>query len=224
MLTKKPKNAFELYQILLQSRKFITYAYLGLALLYVALFLGFVFFVYHGFQKPPILIRDFNGTRSVQEDYINGSNSITDQDVYDFTKLFLDNYYALRSDYVIPQLERSLNMMSDSYKEHHIKTFEEHQTIKQIQSAGIINEIRMNPDVKYEDFGKEYLVNTKGIIVKKLIGSDERSERKFICNLKLIKIPISKKYPYGLVVDNVDMRFLEQDKKIDESLKEAVKK
>lgn len=196
------------------NTRYYIYALLGLCVLLI-IAVGYVA------QKPPMVIRiDKLGNTEVVTNYEQESQVTTAEDIKNFVMIFSKNYYALRSDYVVPQLEKSVNMMTEAFKKAHMNTFKRHQTIRKIQAANVRLDLSIVSDITYETYGDKIDVKYEGKLARRTLNNDQKggSTRPFIANLTLVKTDRSPKHPYGLLIDTAQLRFHDTEEVIDEKM------
>ncbi|MBF0107308.1 MAG: hypothetical protein HQM16_18510 [Deltaproteobacteria bacterium] len=213
----KEAGQFELLRLVNTSRRQTRAAIIALAAICAVLSVGIIIVA----NKPPLVIRiDRIGNTEAVKDYTVETAIPQDEDIKNFVTVFMSNYYGLRSDYVVPQLEKSVNMMTRSYRDTHMSAFEKNQTISKIQNANIMAEVKLKDQISYEIFGDDVQVKIAGEILRRSLDDDAVApERKvFSALLVLKKVPRTPQEPFGLLVDNVMMTFDDKALRIDKTL------
>jgi hypothetical protein len=220
MMMNKQDSEFDYIELLSainiqrNNTRYYIYALLGLCILLVVT-VGYVA------NKPPMVIRiDKLGNTEVVSNYKQESQITTAEDIKNFVVVFSKNYYSLRSDYVVPQLEKSINMMTENFKKAHMKTFKKHQTIHKIQAANVHLDLSIDSDITYETYGDKIDVKFEGKLTRRTLNNDQKggSTRPFTANLTLVKTNRLPLHPYGLLIDTSQLRFNNTEEVLDEKM------
>lgn len=196
------------------NTRYYIYALLGLCVLLIAV-IGYVA------NKPPMVIRiDKLGNTDVVSNYHHETEVTTAEDIKNFVTVFTKNYYGLRSDYVVPQLEKSVNMMTEAFKQAHMSTFKTHQTIRKIQAANVYLDISIVSDISFETYDDKIDVKFDGKLTRRKLNDDHKDGNTKLCtaNLTLVKTDRSPSHPYGLLIDAAQLRFQDTEEIINEKM------
>lgn len=219
---QKKRSPFELLNSINQQKRtyFLAIFILGTISLFELVLIGYLS------QKPPLVIRiDKFGKTQVTENYQRETELTTMEDIQNFSQIFLRNYVALRSDRVVTQFHKSLNMMTEEFAKNHLRSMKDNQTIRKIQAANIRN----NLDVlkpKIEVVGDTIYVQISGkILTRPLKELNAIPDIKTIdANLILVKIDRNPEHPYGLLLQDIKLQIDKETRDINQNMNEVTKK
>lgn len=218
--SKEDKNPFELLNTINTQRKNIHVFLLSLLVICILLIISVVFVA----KKPPLVIKiDKLGHTEVVKNYSFETKLTTREDVKNFVSIFLKNYVGLRSDLVIAQFEKSLNMMTDTFAKNHLRSLKENNTIQMIQAAGVRNDVIIHK-IDYEMAGDLVYANTRGTLQTKPIDQINAVPQSKILNADLVlqKVSRAPKYPYGLLLKDIKLAINKEMSEIHDNLSEVI--
>ncbi|MBU0504528.1 hypothetical protein KJ708_00925 [bacterium] len=201
--TENKESPYELLNTINTQRKNLHYFITGLVALCVVMLIVLIVVA----QKPPLVIRiDKLGNTDVLANYSYETELTTEHDIQSFSKIFLDNYVGLRSDLIVAQFQKSLNMMTEDYAKKHLKYMKETQAIKTIQAAGVRNEVVIKK-LDYEIAGKQIYVNVLGDLLTRPIDQlNSVPVRKTLkADLVLSKVTRTPEHPYGILLKDISL-------------------
>lgn len=175
-------------------------------------------------DKPPLVIRIDNlGNTDTVANYHTETNTPTDDDVRYFSKRFLDDYIALKSNLVVRQLETSLNMMTPELAKQHLKAMKEQNTVGIVQAAGIRNDINIR-DIHIEEIGGDYYVKLQALLESRPLDdfSAVPKTKNILASIVLQKTPRDGAHPYGLLTKNVQILVDRHGDQIEKNLGEVI--
>jgi hypothetical protein len=216
------KNSpFEILNTINTQNKAIKYYLFSLSVLCVLLILALVYVA----KKPPLIVRiDKLGHTEVQKDYTVDARISTAENIENFTKVFLDNYIALSSQYVRSQYLRSLNMMTEAYAKKHLEIMQKDNTIRKIELEGIFNKLEITKP-KIEIVGDHIYVNVMGLLHTRL--EDKLNQipktKAFKADLMLVKHAVTPEKPYGLLLKDIRVIPDQNEENIQNNISEVVK-
>jgi len=175
-------------------------------------------------KRPPLLIRiDKLGNTDVLNNYAKETNEASEEDVKHFTKKFLDDYVALKSNLVVRQFETSLNMMTDELAKQHLNAMKEQNTIGIVQAASIRNDLEIK-EMKLEKIADEFYITAKAILSTRPLDDLAAipKEKPLIANLVLQKVKRSGNYPFALLAKGVQIQLDQKGKQAKDNLGELL--
>jgi len=214
------KSPFELLETINQHKKWISYYIFGLATISVLSILALTYVA----KKPPIVIRiDKIGNTQAIENYSIESEAISDEDIKDFSKVFLQNYVGLRSDLVVAQFEKSLNMMTDDFSKFHLESMKNNKTVKTIQAANVRNDVTIS-NLSSDIAGDTIYVTVAGILNTRPLDdlNTTPQSKKLQATLVLVKIKRTPTHPYALILKDIKLTLNKEGEAIGNNLKEVI--
>lgn len=174
--------------------------------------------------KPPLVIRiDKLGNTDVVKNYAYETKVTTEDDVKNFTNIFLKNYVGLRSDLVVAQFQTSLNMMTEGFSKIHLKNMKDNNTIKTIQAAGVRNNVILQK-VDYEEAGDLIYVNASGTLNTRPIEQINAPPqvKSLTADLILSKVRRTPEKPYGLLLKDIKLAIDKANSEVSNNLNEVI--
>lgn len=217
---KTAASPFELLDTLNRQRHF---AHLCLGILFVICCLLMATVLYTA-SKPPLVIRiDKLGNTQIVENYGLETAQISEEDIKNFTQVFLENYVGLRSDLVIAQFEKSLNMMTDDFAKYHLQSMKENNTIKAIQAANVRNDVVVSV-LSSEAAGELIYINLAGTIQTRPLAELNAvpQAKKVKADLVLLKTRRTPKHPFGLLLKDIKLSINKDSEEINNNMHEVV--
>lgn len=196
-------NQFELLGLIHGNRKATKRLIHILFVVILLLIAGLIYLA----NKPPLVIRiDKLGNSDAVADYTQETATPSDDDVRNFSKKFLDDYIALKSNLVVRQFETSLNMMTPELAKEHLKAMKEQNTVGIVQAAGIRNDLSIG-DIHAETVGDEYYVKVKATLETRPVDdlSAAPKIKPVVTTLVLQVAPRTADHPYALIVKEVQV-------------------
>lgn len=184
----------------------------------VLLIIGIVYIA----QKPPLVIRiDKLGNADAVSGYPRESAKPSEEDIRYFTKKFLDDYVALKSNLVVRQFENTLNMMTEDLAKQHLKAMKEQNTVGIIQAAGIRNDLTIE-SIHTESVSDELYIRVRAILDTRPIDdiTAQPKTKPIQAALVLQIIPRSAVHPYGLLTKSVQIMVDQNGQQIQNNLGE----
>lgn len=175
-------------------------------------------------QKPPLVIRiDKIGDTDVVNDYHQESANPTEEDVKFFSKRFLDDYVALKSNLVVRQFETSLNMMTADLAKQHLKAMTEQNTVGIVQAAGIRNDLKIIR-TRIEPIADEFYVKVVAMMETRPMDdlATPPKTKSIVVSLVLEKVPRTAHQPYALLAKGVQVLVDKNAEQAESNLSEVV--
>lgn len=191
--------------------QFVLILFLILGLIYVS-------------KKPPLVIRiDKIGNTEAVQDYAKESAQPSVEDIQYFTRKFLDDYIALKSNLVVRQFETTLNMMTEELAKQHLKAMKEQNTVGIVQAAGIRNDLTIH-DIHTENVGDEVYTKIRAELHTRPLEdlSAVPKIKPILATLVLQIIPRSVEHPYGLLTKGVQIHVDRNGSQIEQNLGEVL--
>lgn len=215
------KSPYELLNTINQQRSQLTLYIFSLLIISILLTIGLIYVS----QKPPLVIRiDKLGQTAVEANYPHESAITTKDDIHNFSNIFLNNYVGLRSDLVLAQMEKALNLMDASFAKVHLEGLKENNTIKIVQASNIRNKVTIQKLI-YDDVGEQIFVSVNARLdTRPLDQINAIPETKYFkADLALKRYTRSAQVPYGLLLTGLSVQFDSTKQEMDSVIKEAVK-
>lgn len=211
-------DQFEILSLIHGNRNGVKRLVLLQFVLSILLIVGIIYIA----QKPPLVIRIDNlGNTDVIQDYPRESTKPSEEDIRFFTKKFLDDYVALKSNLVVRQFENTLNMMTEDLAKQHLQAMKEQNTVGIIQAAGIRNDLTIEA-VHTESVSDELYIKVRAILETRPIDdiTAQPKIKPIQAALVLQVIPRSAEHPYGLLTKSVQIMVDQNGQQIQNNLGE----
>lgn len=192
-------------------------------ILFVVIFLLLIGLIYLA-KRPPLVIRiDKLGNSEAIADYQQETTNPSDEDIQNFTKRFLDDYIALKSNLVVRQFETSLNMMTPDLAKQHLQAMKEQNTVGIVQAAGIRNDLRID-EVHSEQIADEYYIKVKAVLDTRPLDdlTTPPKQKPILASLVLKKVPRSGDHPFALLTKGVQIVVDKNGIQAEENLGEVI--
>jgi len=160
-------------------------------------------------NRPPMIIRiDKLGRVDTIKNYVTETMNVSEEDIRDFARQFVNSYTAVRSDHVAYQMKEALNMMTKEYQEQHLKNIRDTNIIEEIQIADIRNEITFN-EMSVEIAKKTIYLKINALLKTSSLTdvSDKADEKHVMIRMILQKVSKSANTPFGLLVKGYKLDF-----------------
>lgn len=175
-------------------------------------------------HKPPLVIRiDKIGNTDAVKDYHEESANPTEDDVKFFSKRFLDDYIALKSNLVVRQFETSLNMMTTELAKQHLKAMKEQNTVGIVQAAGIRNDLKIG-QIHIEPIADEFYVKVDASLETRPLDdlATPPKIKSIVASLVLERVPRTSQQPYALLAKGVQILVDKKAEQAEGNLNEVV--
>jgi hypothetical protein len=213
-------NSLEFVRMIHSQQKVLRRIIHAETLIVICLLLGLVYVS----QKPPVIVRiDKLGQTDRVENYVTETQSISELDVKQFTKRFLEDYIALKSNIVVRQFETTLNMMVDELAKQHLKAMKDENTINIVQAAGIRNDLELK-QFHLEEYDQQFFVKAKARLETRPLDDAQSlpKTKDLLIHLYLKKVPRSPDQPFGLLAESIQVSLDPKSEQPKENINEVI--